>query len=486
MFLHFYSNRSGEIKTIIMKKLIHLLLLIGSCYAFSYASDTISIQNIDFTLHYPTANSNADNIRFQPVQGKLQKRLNNYPFYKLDKKDWEVGQLFQLLVNTTPETVDQLDDKFIVFSVDAKGVSNLHYPLDDYFSKSIEGKIVVPGLHSAIAIAHQGTEQLCVLYAPNGFDNIETLLSKISQQVAGDIDERLKKAVGEKLAPLSSLNYQKEQFAFSNTDTTGAIVPLFIEIETGSTANIPEEKPNLHLISIGAGNVDLQFTQKDATDFNAIISSQQEVLYDTVFQHLVVGEEATKDTITNMVYQLVEQYKKGEIQKEDVVMIYVSSMGYMKDDELFIQLRNPYTTNTEKTDLPYTDLHRLLEQLPCPKVLFFDASASGVTDTNPPKIYHQLDPIRPLFMDQFITFLSNRKGEYSYEHKDWENGAFTEAILEGFSSKADKNNDGFVMMSELYMYVSERTTAITKEVFNESQQPVMANKAFQDFVVFKY
>src|SRR5262249_7355155 len=58
--------------------------------------------------------------------------------------------------------------------------------------------------------------------------------------------------------------------------------------------------------------------------------------------------------------------------------------------------------------------------------------------------------------------------QFSYEHPDWGNGAFTRAMIEGLSGKADRERTGFVETDELALYVRRRVMDMTKKL----QEPV--------------
>ncbi|MBW3546126.1 MAG: hypothetical protein KY428_11110 [Bacteroidetes bacterium] len=53
------------------------------------------------------------------------------------------------------------------------------------------------------------------------------------------------------------------------------------------------------------------------------------------------------------------------------------------------------------------------------------------------------------------TVISSAGGaEYAFEGKKWRNGLFTYVLLNGLESdKADLNNDGMIMLSELQKYL---------------------------------
>ena len=68
-----------------------------------------------------------------------------------------------------------------------------------------------------------------------------------------------------------------------------------------------------------------------------------------------------------------------------------------------------------------------------------------------------------------IVLASSTGAELSMERDDWQQGAFTKALLEGLGGKADiMPKDGVVTIDELNLYVKERV----KELTAGAQHPV--------------
>ncbi|MEZ5581787.1 MAG: hypothetical protein R3F37_02500 [Candidatus Competibacteraceae bacterium] len=61
-----------------------------------------------------------------------------------------------------------------------------------------------------------------------------------------------------------------------------------------------------------------------------------------------------------------------------------------------------------------------------------------------------------------IVFASSQGKEYSEEHPDWRHGAFTKAILDGLTGKADFVQDGVVHHSELEVFVKRGVVDLTE------------------------
>jgi hypothetical protein len=69
--------------------------------------------------------------------------------------------------------------------------------------------------------------------------------------------------------------------------------------------------------------------------------------------------------------------------------------------------------------------------------------------------------LRAMLTAPNVTVLtSSTAGEASVEHADWENGAFTEALLEALR-EADYDGDALIRISDLSRYLAERVPALT-------------------------
>ena len=55
-----------------------------------------------------------------------------------------------------------------------------------------------------------------------------------------------------------------------------------------------------------------------------------------------------------------------------------------------------------------------------------------------------------------VVFTSSTGKQYSIEKDIWENGAFTEALVEGLSDKNEFARDGRITINMLELYVTER------------------------------
>ena len=62
-----------------------------------------------------------------------------------------------------------------------------------------------------------------------------------------------------------------------------------------------------------------------------------------------------------------------------------------------------------------------------------------------------------------VMFASSTGRELSAESSEWQHGAFTKALLEGLSGKADYTHDGVITFDEMNLWLSERVRGLTEE-----------------------
>jgi uncharacterized caspase-like protein len=61
-----------------------------------------------------------------------------------------------------------------------------------------------------------------------------------------------------------------------------------------------------------------------------------------------------------------------------------------------------------------------------------------------------------------VVFASSTGRQYSLEDKSWGNGAFTKALIEGVTGKADYTGKGRITITSLDLWLSERVQELTE------------------------
>lgn len=282
---------------------------------------------------------------------------------------------------------------------------------------------------------------------------------------------------------LSPPKREKQQYTYTYRNK----VPLKrgkneLQIAVGNQLSEPLEvtfeprRANLHLVTIGPSHPDLKFTGKDAADFAAAFQNQggADKLFSNVFiRQFNLPEVTTLTGIQQAMYDLVYQYKDQLITPDDVLMVFISSHGKVTGNRFKI-LQSNYNPKYEQIVVDFkTDIIENLNQIDCKKLVFLDACHSGAARSRSDNgglstALIDLAKAQP----GIATLTSCRSTELSYEDNSWENGAFTEALLEAFEGKtatddlgaftADANGDKILRLGELYDYLQRRVAYLVK------------------------
>jgi hypothetical protein len=237
----------------------------------------------------------------------------------------------------------------------------------------------------------------------------------------------------------------------------GASVPASVHVQwTGAGT---EPKLTLYVLAIGVSNykdpkVDLHFAAKDANDFVALAKAQAGGLYEKVI--LPPGHESLRDA---------DATRDAILDGLDWIIHAV-------------------TDTNDRTTISDSELKDYLTKIGGKKIFFFDTCYAGAvmgtraTDAQPDvdKFANELKAAE----NGIIVFTSSSGNELSQEKDEWNNGAFTKAVVEGLHGAAARPEVPVIMISDLQGYVSRRV----KELTSGNQRPMMAMpKTVEDFPI---
>jgi WD40 repeat protein len=229
----------------------------------------------------------------------------------------------------------------------------------------------------------------------------------------------------------------------------------------------PEPKPTLYLLAVGVSKYEryqpLSYADRDATDFAAAMRGQGGLMYEKVEMRTLPNEEATRAEIIDGLDWLMRAPTH-----RDIAMVFLSGHGLSDERRRYYFL--PYDFDLARrlaTGVKQADLTEALREIPAKKVLFFIDSchAGGAGDTHF-KSTDQADIdglVNELKSAEVgvIVFASCTGTQVSQERPDWENGAFTEALLEGLAGKADYHAKKAITVKGLDLYLANRVKELT-------------------------
>jgi len=223
-------------------------------------------------------------------------------------------------------------------------------------------------------------------------------------------------------------------------------------------------KPKLYLLAVGESayqkpGLKLAFAAKDARDFAAAMQAQKGGLYRDVEVKLL--PDSVKDQIEDGLDWLQHQ-----VTSHDVGMIFLAGHGV--DDSTGVYYFLPANADLDalkRTGLVFSDIKTTMESIAGKAVMFVDTCHSGnvmgsrrggPVDIN--AVVNELAAAE----NGVVVFAASTGRQFSLEDPQWQNGAFTKALVEGIDGKADYEHNGRITVNMLDLYVSERVKELTK------------------------
>ncbi len=243
--------------------------------------------------------------------------------------------------------------------------------------------------------------------------------------------------------------------------------------------------PKLYILAIGVGRYvnfppenQLHFAAKDARDFVEAMKRQKGSLYRDVEVRLLIDETATRDSILDGL-----EWIQRSTTSKDVAMVFLSGHGINDNTGVYYFIPSTFDkTAIKRTGVPYADIKNTIANLAGKTLVFVDTCHSGnVMGTRKAlgdvtSIANELSSAE----NGAVVFASSTGRQFSLERPEWNNGAFTKALVEGLGGRADYTRKGKISINMLDLYLSERV----KELTQGQQTPTTTKpQTIQDFPI---
>ncbi|MGI9492641.1 MAG: caspase family protein, partial [Geminicoccaceae bacterium] len=244
----------------------------------------------------------------------------------------------------------------------------------------------------------------------------------------------------------------------------------------------------LHVLTVGVSDyayhehLKLDFADDDATDIANALIRQEGSLYAKVNTQHLVNDEATRGGV----YQALNTIRTSmQPDQEDVAVIHFSGHGADVDGNYYLLPHDVQANDNVEISISGIEVERFKHLLSKMgeqgKVLvLLDACHSGNVSEGARNTLPDADKIRDELAaagNGVIVLTSSTGKEISVENPDWQNGAFTEAVLEALAGKADHDGDRWLTVAELQGYVIDRVRTLT----NNRQNPRVSNPSGTQF-----
>lgn len=259
--------------------------------------------------------------------------------------------------------------------------------------------------------------------------------------------------------------------------------PATVRLRWNGTQQSPEQlsvlQPKLYLLSIGVSDYQqkelaLRFAAKDAADIAAAFRAQSRSLYREVNARTLVNQNATKNNVLDGL-----EWLQRQTTAKDIAVLFLAGHG-VTDPGTGAYYFLPFDADMgsmKRTMIPESEIRDTLASVAGKVILFLDSCHSG-------KVFSGVQTRGPADLSAFlgelasaengvVVFAASTGRQSSQESVSWNNGAFTKALIEGLSGRADFQKSGRVTINMLDLYVSERV----KELTDGRQTPTTAKPA---------
>ena len=222
-------------------------------------------------------------------------------------------------------------------------------------------------------------------------------------------------------------------------------------------------------------DLQLKFPAKDATDFVDTIKAQSTGLADQVVTRVLTDERASRRDILEALAWI-----RDSVGPSDIGVVFLAGHGFMMQNRYYFagsDLDLASEANGMRTAVPGSAIQETLANLRGRGAFFLDTCHSGFA-LSELKIKTDLTgALNDMGDERAVVILTGSAGrQTAAEADEWNNGAFTKAIVEGLKGKADYAGSGFITPPLLHTYVSGRVRAMTAG----RQTPKMVGAVFDE------
>ncbi|MCA1818377.1 MAG: caspase family protein [Acidobacteria bacterium] len=245
-----------------------------------------------------------------------------------------------------------------------------------------------------------------------------------------------------------------------------------------------EIKPKLYVLAVGVSayadpRLKLTYPSKDARDFAAAWGQQKGRLYRDVVVKVLTDDGATKDDVLDGL-----DWIRKETTSKDVAVVLLAGHGVMDNNGLYYFL--PSNADTERllrTGVSFADIKNTVAAIAGKTLFFIDTCHSGNVLGTRRGIGNELNGVVNELSSAengAIVFAASTGNQFSLEASEWNNGAFTKAVVDGLQGHADYVGKGRITVNMLDLFISETV----KELTHGRQTPTTAKpQTVPDFPV---
>ncbi len=260
-------------------------------------------------------------------------------------------------------------------------------------------------------------------------------------------------------------------------------VPARITLKWAGPPSEDQIKRKLYAVFVGVSDYEkaglkLNFADDDARDFSQSTAAEKGALYEATEIKLLTDAEASAENIRSALGWL-----EDKVGPEDVGLLFMAGHGVTDAKQRFYFL--PVGGDPEdlrSTAIGESEIREAISSLAGKAMFFIDACHSAdslkgdVAQADVTAVVNRMARAD----SGVIMFASSGGNELSLERADWNNGAFTEALLQGIAGGADYEKDGSISTAELNLWL---TTQVRKLTQNRQNAVMVKPDTVPDFSI---
>jgi len=256
---------------------------------------------------------------------------------------------------------------------------------------------------------------------------------------------------------------------FTPRDTSAETPGSSAAQSTGRLPSVPTTtKPKLVVLSVGVSDYhkhypSLRFAAKDAQDLAQVLSTQKGWLYEEVQTRILVNEGATRASILDGL-----EWLETQMSKQDVAILYLGGHGIRapRTGEYYYLPHDADAEHIRSSMVPASELLKSAKNTPGKVVVFLDTCYAGQILGNVqmrgPSVFSDLVAELATTGEGVVVFASSSGWQPSLESPEWQNGAFTMALVEALQGWATADVRGRITLTSIDTYVSKRVKELTR------------------------
>jgi hypothetical protein len=224
-------------------------------------------------------------------------------------------------------------------------------------------------------------------------------------------------------------------------------------------------KPKLYVLAIGVSqykdpDLKLRYAAVDAGDIAAALRIQEGRLYGAVVIKVLRDDEATLSNITEGLDWIAEQ-----ATSRDVALVFMAGHGMDEEGKYYFLPTDVDLNKLRRTAEPENDINDSLRRIAGKALFFFDTCHSGSVMGGRRGVAPDINGIvndLASAENGVVVFAASTGREFAFEREEWGHGAFSEALLEALTGKADVFHDGVITVASLEYWLAERVKKLTE------------------------